>query len=540
MNARNSMTLAAPPSPTRCAPRMRAQLALVALIALCAGRAGAQTCLVTESTEFAASDGQAADQYGISVALDGNVAVIGANLHDDLGATAGAAFVQRFDGSSWVQEAKLLASDGSPGDSFGWSVSLSGDVAVVGAFGSGPWNVGSVYVFRHDGTNWVEEQKLVGYGTTLQQLGYSVAVSDDVIVALALGNGGTAFVYRFDGTLWVLEQYLDGGNDPYGPVVAVSGNLIVIGSDSDDDNGPQAGAAHVYRFDGLSWLPEQKLLASDGSSSDYFGLSVSVDQDLILVGAPGDSDNGAWSGSAYAFRHDGNSWVEEQKFLPADGVTGDNFGYSVSVSGNLALLGNVGDDHIVSDSGSAYAYRFDGTSWGQPHKLLASDAQPQDYLGNAVALSGDTALVSAIVDDTAALDSGSAYVFEIACGPWLDLGLGLAGTYAEPVLTGMGALLGGDPVTLVLSNALENTNAWLIVGFSEALAPFKGGTMVPSLGLPGFYLALPTGPFGSQTLSDTWAPGVPSGLSISFQYWVADAAGPLGFAASNGLRATTP
>jgi hypothetical protein len=121
--------------------------------------------------------------------------------------------------------------------------------------------------------------------------------------------------------------------------------------------------------------------------------------------------------------------------------------------------------------------------------------------------------------------------------PWTDLGYALAGTHGTPSLAGSGTLVGGTPLSLHLDGALESSQAVLFAGLSELYAPFKGGTLVPSLEImiPG----LPTGG-GSLALNATWPPGLPAGVTITLQFWILDQAGPVGFAASNALLGTTP
>jgi hypothetical protein len=280
--------------------------------------------------------------------------------------------VYRFSGNAWVEEQKLLPSDGAAEDFFGISVSVSGDVAFVGAFldDDNGQSSGSVYVYRWNGSSWVEEQKL-------------------------LASDGAAA-------------------DRFGNSVSVSGDVAVVGAQGDDDNGLNAGSAYVYRFNGSAWVEEQKLLASDGAILDVFGIHVSVSGDVAVVAAVLDDDNGDDSGSAYAYRWNGSSWVEEQKLLPSDGAAGDNFGNSVSVSGNVAVVGARLDDDNGVDSGSAYAYRWNGSSWVEEQKLVPSDGAAGDNFGNAVSVSGDVAFVGASQDDDNGSNSGSAYVFDLA------------------------------------------------------------------------------------------------------------------------------
>ncbi len=124
--------------------------------------------------------------------------------------------------------------------------------------------------------------------------------------------------------------------------------------------------------------------------------------------------------------------------------------------------------------------------------------------------------------------------------PWVDLGSGLAGTYGTPLLVGTGDLQGGDPLEISLTNALEDTTAWLIVGFSELNASFKGGTMVPDFNAPGFFVPLSTGALGEIVIPGIWPLGVPSDFSLYLQYWIEDPAGPVSFSASNAISGTTP
>jgi hypothetical protein len=156
---------------------------------------------------------------------------------------------------------------------------------------------------------------------------------------------------------------------------------------------------------------EAKLLSSDGEAYTNFGNSVAIDGNLALIGAYRDNGNGSNSGSAYLYRFDGSSWQEEAKLLASDGASNDSFGFSVAVSGNLALIGAVYDDDNGSNSGSAYIFRFDGKVWQEEAKLLASDGASEDNFGRSVSIDGNLALVGAYWDDDNGSNSGSAYIF---------------------------------------------------------------------------------------------------------------------------------
>ncbi|MEK7710522.1 MAG: hypothetical protein AAB341_01385 [Planctomycetota bacterium] len=335
------------------------------------------TTTVSLVEKLTADDPGDTDRFGRHVATDGDVAIVGAYLDDcGSGVECGAAYVYRFNGSTWVQDAKLTASDAAAGDKFGLSVSVSGDTAIVGAVwddcAAGAY-CGSAYVYRFNGGIWVQEAKLTASDATASDwFGYSSSVS-----------GNTAVV----GAIWA---------------------DCVVG-------GQNCGAAYVYRFNGSAWVPEAKLTASDAADTDGFGISVSVSGVTVVVGAFNeDCAAGADCGAAYVYRFNGSAWVQDAKLTASDAAAGDKFGLSVSVSGDTAIVGALNDDCAAgSDCGAAYVYRFNGSTWVEERKLTASDAATGDKFGVSVSLSGDTAVVGAYFDDCAAgTDCGSAYIFE--------------------------------------------------------------------------------------------------------------------------------
>ena len=159
-------------------------------------------------------------------------------------------------------------------------------------------------------------------------------------------------------------------------------------------------------------LGEFKINASDGGPFEEFGYSVSISGDYAVVGAFADDDSGSTSGSAYIFKRAGESWVQEAKLLPSDGAAGDRFGHSVSISDDYAVVGANGNDDNGSNAGSAYIFKRTGTSWAQQAKLLSSDGATDDEFGASVSISGDYAVVGSRDDDDNGTNSGSAYVYK--------------------------------------------------------------------------------------------------------------------------------
>ena len=378
-----------------------------------------------------AGDGVADDQFGFSVSVDGDAAIVGAQFGDGLGPDTGAAYVFRRVGSSWVQEAKLTASDGAAGDLFGVSVSIDDDAAIVGANGDGHFGdlSGAAYVYRRVGSAWVEEAKLLASdGAIFDRFGSSVSISGDLVVIGSNGdddlstntgfNSGAAYVYHRVGSAWVEEAKLLANDrtalDQFGRSVSIDGDAVIVGALYGDGLEVDSGAAYMYRRVGSAWVEEAKLLANDGAANDEFGFSVSISGDAVIVGARFDDGFGVNSGAAYVYRRVGAAWVEEAKLLASDGAANDEFGFSVSISGDAVIVGVLRDDDLGVDSGAAYVYHRVGSAWVEESKLLASDGETDDYLGFSVSISGAVAIVGVLGDDDLGTGSGAAYMVDMA------------------------------------------------------------------------------------------------------------------------------
>ncbi|HEX9713604.1 MAG TPA: FG-GAP repeat protein [Actinomycetota bacterium] len=374
----------------------RARAALAALAAALALVLGTQPVqAATQQAKLTAADGATNNLFGSSVSVSGDTALIGAYNDDDKGASSGSAYVFTRSGGAWTQQAKLTASDGTVGDFFGVSVSVSGDTALIGAYGDDDngSSSGSAYVFTRSGSTWTQQAKLTAA----------------------------------DGA----------ANDVFGVSVSVDGDTALIGAYFDDDHGTDSGSAYVFTRSGSTWTQQAKLTAADGAAFDFFGHSVSVSGDTALVGAYGDDDQGLDSGSAYVFTRSGGTWTQEAKLTAPDGAANDRSGISVSLREDTALVGAYLDDDHGTDSGSAYVFARSGSTWTQETKLTASDGAAGDQFGWSVSVEGDTALVGAYFDDDHGSSSGSAYVFNLDTTP-PDVSLitadGALLVYAQPVI----------------------------------------------------------------------------------------------------------
>jgi cysteine-rich repeat protein len=383
-----------------------------------------------QEAKLLASDGQADDNFGYSVALDGDTALVGASHDDPQGQDSGSAYVFIRTGGVWTQQAKLVPGDGVYLDYFGMSVSLDGDTALIGATGDDDngTDSGSAYVYTRTGDVWTREAKLLPDDGVARQRFSSHAVSLDGDTALigAYGdddNGwqsGSAYVFERTGGAWVQHAKLlpDDGDfqDQFGYSVALDGDTMVVGTRNGGDS--WYGAAYVFTREGGVWTQRAKLLPDDGVISNKFGSSVSLEGDTVLIGAPGDIDNGGHSGSAYVFIRTGGVWTQQAKLVPGDGAADDEFGWPLFLDGDTALIGVHGDDDNGPESGSAYVFTRTGGVWTQRGKVLPDDGDNGDFFGYSVALDGDTALIGARRDDDLGYSSGAAYVFRLIayCG----------------------------------------------------------------------------------------------------------------------------
>jgi len=399
----------------------------------------------TEEAMLLASDGEEAARFGSSVGLSGDAAICGAPYTSGYYPSTGFAYVYRHNPATgaWDEEQKLLASEGEINDYFGVAAAIWGNTAVVGADcddAAGTYS-GEAYVFEYDpGTgSWSELQRVIGSDTSgNDRFGGDCDIVNDVMLIAGSRNddlgsdSGSAYIFRYDsGTgYWAEEQKLlasDGASaDYFGFELALGDGVAIVGAPYDDDNGADSGSAYVFRYDPGSgtWFEEQKLTASDGEGDDKFGWGLSISGNLALVGAIYDDDQANSCGSAYVFRYDEGSglWVEEQKLLPKDGNYLDYFGYSVAITDNIALVGNQNDDDAGGDSGSVYVFRYSpgAAKWIFEEKLLASNNPASAQMGSCLCVDtsalGVKVLAGAPREDTTIADAGAAYLFDISGG----------------------------------------------------------------------------------------------------------------------------
>ena len=367
-----------------------------------------------------------------------------------------------------IDPSDLLASDGLRGDHFGYSLAVDGDTAVIGAYQDDAYdddddqnndilNSGSAYVFTRDPDSgmWGQAAKLTAsLAAANDEFGYSVAVDGDTIVVGARQDetrNGAAYVFTKPVGGWngeitetvKLTAYQGAADDEFGISVAVDRNTILVGAHQNDadtnnaDTNSNEGAAYIFTKFGDVWgnapasvshrVETAKLIAADAAAGDEFGISVAVDGNTAVIGA---RQNDAGNGTAYVFTKVSGVWSQKAKLTASDGAADDEFGYSVAVDGDTVVVGahrddanddDDIDDNEITDSGSAYVFTKPYTGWAdssEKAKLTASDGAANDEFGYSVAVDSDTLVVGAYQDDDNGDDSGSVYNFTRNANVW--------------------------------------------------------------------------------------------------------------------------
>ena len=435
-----------------------------------------------------ASNPGVGDEFARAVAISGNTVVVGSD-YEDSNATgvngdqtnneaqnSGAAYVFVRDGTNWIQEAYLKASNASANDLFGFEVAVSGDTLVVSAFAEAA-GAGAAYIFVRNGKNWTQQAYLKGSNTRAGDAFYKVTVSGDTVVVGAPREDSGA--------------------------TGVNGN-------QQDFTAADSGAAYVFVRDGTNWSQQAYLKASNAGIDDRFGF-VALSGDTLLVGASredsdavgvnGDQNNdrASDSGAAYIFVRGGTNWSQQAYLKASNTSAADRFGWAMSLSGDTAVVGAHWEDsnatgvngdqtnNAAVDSGAAYVFVRSGTNWAQQAYLKASNTEPADnfgggpvtpsatYPGTTVAVSGDTVVVGAIWEDSNATgvngdqannevqNSGAIYIFAASARPELQV----PSQYGS-IQDAVNAAVPGDTIRIAAGDYFEQVTVTNITGLTLA------------------------------------------------------------------------
>ena len=491
---------------------------LCAAVLLLAAGQQAQAATPAQQAYLKGGTTAAGDNLGYSVAISGDTAVVGMPFEG----SGGAAYIYVRSAGVWAQQAKLTASNREANDKFGYSVAITGDTVVIGAPGEASSSTtqgdnsasgaGAVYVFTRTTGTWTQTAYLKALNPGAgDNFGGAVAVSssgDTVVIGAPWEDGstpgvngainesatdsGAAYVFTLSAGNWTQQAYLKASNpggavedfmaippiftygDNFGASVAISGNTVVVGAAGESSSttgvnptpnelADSAGAAYVFTRSGTTWSQQAFLKASNAGMSDGFGNAVAISGDTVVVGASNEAsssttqtDNNAFgAGAAYVFTRSVTTWSQQAYLKASNPGSGDNFGSAVAIATDTVVIGAKGEDssttgvnstpdELAKESGAAYVLTRSETTWTQQAYLKASNpgggvedfmASPPviiygDYFGSAVAISGDTVIVGSLNEDSnatgvnaaltggtgtqadnSATDSGAAYVF---------------------------------------------------------------------------------------------------------------------------------
>lgn len=407
----------------------------------------------TQQARLVASDRANQDLFGSSVAISGDLIVVGAAYKDERQNHEGAAYVYKRSDGVWTQQAKMIQPETSIRSGFGTSVSVSDNrIAVMGQnrtvvfspdgaqwqveadIDKGDMNCGGLSLsgdtlligrsgeatfYIWNGTQWTPD-----YNTSVDNFnfGRSVSVQGDVAIVGACApyqsdtRAGTVYTYRRSEGKWAYTGRVQANDavpgDSFGRSVALSGDIFVAGADDDSTAAKNSGAAYLFSYvKGLQlWRQKAKFTALNAAAYDYFGADVAINGNTAFVGAPGDNDMGLRNGSVFVFRNDGSGFTKRKRITLSNGLINESFGASIDVSGDTLIASAHG-----RGVGAAYVFQGGGTEWNLQGELIPPDLKDSDEYAYTVAISGDTAAVSAYGDN---YFTGAVYIFTRNAGVW--------------------------------------------------------------------------------------------------------------------------
>lgn len=387
--------------------------------------------------KLTAHDLQRNDKYGSAVSISGNVAIVGAPYEDgddgDPKRNAGAAYIYKLDNGAWLERQKITAHDAHEDLNFGISVSVNKEVAIIGAIGR---YSEAAYIFRLVNGQWVEMDKFPAIYND-DRFGSSVSICGDVAIVGApyedggdwnlLEKAGAVYIFHWQQESWEMAQLTASDAqalDEFGISVSISGNVAIVGARNSivelGDSVPK-GAAYIFQLDGGKWVEKQKLIGSDANGLGEFGKSVSISGDVAIVGAPNeltenepDAEPSSHRGTAYIFNLEDGRWIPKQKLMDS-GDSSTYFGKSVSINGSFAIIGAPG----AGIGGTAYVFHLENGIWVHKDDLTAPDSQYNDQFGSSVSIGEKSAIVGAPEEDGKLGDlelsdgPGAAYIYRI-------------------------------------------------------------------------------------------------------------------------------
>ena len=387
------------------------------------------------------TNGGSNDEYGSAVAISNDWVIIGARRNSiGSGGLEGKVFFWQFNESTseWDSISSTRSNEADQGEYFGQSVAIDGNRAIIGAHedeNNGKVGAGAAFIFEYIENEWIQTAKLDAGADAgaVDRFGVDVDIDGDWVVIGAYfdddkgTSSGSAYLFHYNGSSWDLNQKIharDGKpGDHFGEHVAISGTTVVIGA-RDKDN--HAGAAYIYEFDGINWIPKSKLIRGGGGADYYFGQSVDIDGDVIIVGAD----------AGYIFEKPTDGWhdsttteTEDAKLITPNAEKDDRLGWAVAIKDNIAIVSADYLDEPTNNEGGVFVYTKEkGKKWADKMEeiawLEAKNPTTGSHFGYAVDLDNNTLLVGADYGEGHKDDTGAAYVVTLTPKPVINFQAG--------------------------------------------------------------------------------------------------------------------
>lgn len=380
----------------------------------------------TQTQKLSAGDSGASDNFGTAIAVSGGTAIIGApnaTVNGNYG--QGAAYVFTESSGVWSQAQELVASDGAAGNMMGYSVAIDGTTALVGdptEWVNGNDSQGAVYVFTENGNTWSQAQKLIAsdgaqddtFGGSIALDGNTALISSSLAAIDGNADQGAVYVFTDSGDVWNQTQKFtssDGeSGDLFGNSLALSGTEALVGAFAATVNGnPDEGAAYVFVDSGGTWSQTQKLIASDGAQNHSFGSAVALDGSTALIGAPIVTVNGNYQqGEVYEFTNTNGNWLEKQKLMPSDGNEVYDFGEAIALDDRTVIIGAPAST-VDNNYDQGVVFLYDAYDLDLSVNAPGRISRNAEYTSEIVA-TNSSSLTAPAVAVTADVPSGTSFV----------------------------------------------------------------------------------------------------------------------------------
>ena len=376
------------------------------------------------------SDGNIDDRFGKAVSITESWLAIGANRDDDTATNSGSVYLYKYENNTILDEYKITSFDAANNDYFGKALAINEQWLAISSLydDENGEKSGSAYVYHLENNQWTFHTKILPYdGAPFDRFGYSIDIENDLLVIGSVydddfdkEDSGSIYVYRLLNNEWVFDDKLYSNDieagDFFGTSVSINNGVISVGAVYDDfDNYLNCGSVTVFNYINNQWSQLQKIYAYDLQNYDFFGNSIDMHNNKIIIGSFRDDADYLNSGSAYLYKFINNQFENILKITAYDESLNDNFGQSVAIYNDFLAIGSLDDDNGIN-SGSVYIYQINDDQIIEEIKYIGDDVNTYDEFSGSLSLYNNHLLVGSQYDDDLGDASGSAYLLNyIGC-----------------------------------------------------------------------------------------------------------------------------